>query len=153
MNFVFIVMDTQKGDTLGCQGYWREDISPRIDQLAAEGVRFSNCQATAIATGYSHSCAIQSGSGRVVCWGDDITDQATPPASVDGTAGTMATGIAAGRYHSCAIQAGTAKVVCWGWNNFGQLIYVSFGKMPKWVQPWHSRADYGVIGVNLIFYV
>lgn len=62
MNFVFIVMDTQKGDALRCQGYWREDISPRIDQLAAEGVRFSNCQATAIATGPAFS-SLHSG-----CW-------------------------------------------------------------------------------------
>src|SRR5262245_46006 len=80
--------------------------------------------ATAIAAGYQHSCAIQAGTGAVVCWGDDYYGQATPPPSVDGTAGT-ASAIAAGGGefclfscadigHSCAIQAGTGAVVCWG---------------------------------------
>lgn len=51
MNFVFIVLDTQRGDRLGCQGYWREDVSPNIDRIAAEGVRFPDFYASAIPTG------------------------------------------------------------------------------------------------------
>ncbi len=66
-----------------------------------------------------HSCAIQAGTGKVVCWGNDADGQATPPASVNGTAGT-ATAISAGSYHSCAIQAGTGNVVCWGDNANGE---------------------------------
>ena len=66
-----------------------------------------------------HSCAIQAGTGAVVCWGDNYYGQATPPPSVNGTAGT-ASAIAAGGGHSCAIQAGTGAVVCWGGNYFGQ---------------------------------
>jgi hypothetical protein len=69
-----------------------------------------------------HSCAIQAGSGHVICWGYDpyaAAGQATPPPSVNGTEGT-ATAIAAGAYHSCAIQAETGNVVCWGFNNDGQ---------------------------------
>jgi len=58
-------------------------------------------------------------SGPVVAWGYDNSSQATPPASVDGTAGT-ATAIAAGG-HSCAIQAGSGAVVCWGFANYGDL--------------------------------
>lgn len=50
MNFVWIVLDTQRGDHLGCYDYWR-DVSPNIDQLAKEGVRFSDFYASAIATG------------------------------------------------------------------------------------------------------
>jgi hypothetical protein len=69
--------------------------------------------ATTIAAGNHHSCAIQAGSGAVVCWGRNSSWQARPPASVDGTSGT-ATAIAAGYYHSCAIQAGSGAVVCWG---------------------------------------
>src|SRR5262245_46683851 len=80
--------------------------------------------ATAIAAGYEHSCAIQAGSGAVVCWGNNDFGQATPPSSVDGTAGT-ASAIAAGGAVgwvfgcvpmglSCAIQAGSGAVVCWG---------------------------------------
>src|SRR5262245_60449778 len=76
--------------------------------------------ATAIAAGSNHSCAIQAGTGAVVCWRyNDFGQGATPPASVDGTAGT-ASAIAAGGAHSCAIQAGSGRVVCWGDNGGGQ---------------------------------
>ena len=54
--------------------------------------------ASAIAAGWYHSCAIRAGSGAVVCWGDDYLGQATPPASVNGTAGT-ASAIEIGRAH------------------------------------------------------
>ena len=76
--------------------------------------------ATAIAAGWSYSCAIQAGSNAVVCWGSNDYGQATPPPSVNGTDGT-ATAIAAGIWHSCAIQAGSNAVVCWGRNDYGQL--------------------------------
>ena len=78
--------------------------------------------ASAIAAGVYHGCAIQSGTGAVVCWGSNYdegaggtryTGQATPPTSVNGILGT-ASAIAAGVTHSCAIQSGTAAVVCWG---------------------------------------
>jgi hypothetical protein len=68
--------------------------------------------ATAIAVGAKYGCAIQSGTGRVVCWGWNHSGQAMPPPSVDGTTGT-ATAIAAGSAHACAIQAGTGRVICW----------------------------------------
>ncbi len=82
--------------------------------------------ATAIAAGLCHSCAIQSGTGAVVCWGGNVEyASVTPPPAVDGTAGT-ASAIAAGGYfyslgegyacapRSCAIQSATNAVVCWG---------------------------------------
>jgi len=75
--------------------------------------------ATAIAAGGFHDCAIQAGSGAVVCWGRDGVGQATPPPSVDGSAGSAAA-IATGSFHSCAIQAGTGAVVCWGGYNNGE---------------------------------
>lgn len=55
MNFVFITLDTQRGDRLGCADYWREDISPRIDRIAAEGARFTQCYAAGIPTGAGFS--------------------------------------------------------------------------------------------------
>jgi hypothetical protein len=67
----------------------------------------------------NHSCAIQAGSGAVICWGSNSYGQQTPPPSVDGTSGT-ASAIAAGGGHSCAIQAGSGAVVCWGDNSYGQ---------------------------------
>jgi hypothetical protein len=75
--------------------------------------------ATAVATGAYHACAIEAGSGGVVCWGRDSDGQATPPPAVDGSAGT-ATAIAAGYGHTCAIQGGSGAVVCWGDDSFGE---------------------------------
>ena len=71
-----------------------------------------------------HSCAIQAGTGNVVCWGDNGWGEAAPPDTVNGVSGT-ATDIAAGGSvfevgHSCAIQAATGNVVCWGGNDDGQ---------------------------------
>jgi hypothetical protein len=43
--------------------------------------------ASAIAVGSFHSCAVQAGTGAVVCWGENFFGEATPPASVNGTAG------------------------------------------------------------------
>jgi hypothetical protein len=64
-----------------------------------------------------HSCAIQAGTGNVVCW--PARSQMTPPDDVNGVSGT-ATAIAAGNVHDCAIQAGTGNVVCWGYDVDGQ---------------------------------
>ena len=50
----------------------------------------------------AHSCAIQAGSGAVVRWGSHDWLQATPPASVNGTAGA-ASAIAAGGNYTLAI--------------------------------------------------
>jgi arylsulfatase len=51
MNIVMIVLDTQRGDHLGCAGYWRKDISPNIDRIASEGVLFKDFYAGGIPTG------------------------------------------------------------------------------------------------------
>ncbi len=87
-----------------------------------------------------HSCAIQAGTGRAVCWGWDGDGQATPPDTVNGVLGT-ATDIAAGAYHSCAIQAGTGNVVCWGSDYDGQATppsgLTATGIAAGW---WHSCA-------------
>jgi hypothetical protein len=80
--------------------------------------------ASAIAAGSGFSCAIQAGTGAVVCWGDYNGEQ-TPPSSVDGTNGT-AVAIAAGRANVCAIQAGTGAVVCWGNDNWN----LTFNRCP-----------------------
>ena len=69
--------------------------------------------ATAIAAGHSFSCAIQAGTGKLICWGTGGLAVPGPPAAVDGTMGT-ASAVALGEFHCCAIQAGTGKVVCWG---------------------------------------
>ncbi len=81
---------------------------------------------TAIATGFSHSCALTSG-GAVSCWGlngggqlgNNSTTQSSVPVAVSGlTSGVTA--IAGGGAHSCALTSAGAAV-CWGANSTGQL--------------------------------
>lgn len=45
-NVVILLMDTMRPDHLGCYGYERE-TSPQVDELAAKGVVFGRCYATA----------------------------------------------------------------------------------------------------------
>ncbi len=84
--------------------------------------------ATAIAAGYSHSCALHE-DGTASCWGSNFFGQlgngqigeyvfSSIPVSVAGI--TDATAITAGYRHSCALhQDGT--VSCWGFNGGNQL--------------------------------
>jgi hypothetical protein len=69
--------------------------------------------ASAIAVGDSHMCAIQAGSGEVVCWGS--IEFYGVSVDMEGTYGT-ASAIAAGRFHSCGIRAGSGAVECWGYD-------------------------------------
>jgi len=45
MRILYIDIDTQRSDHLGCYGYHR-NTSPNIDRVAAEGVRFESCYAS-----------------------------------------------------------------------------------------------------------
>ena len=81
---------------------------------------------TAIATGWTHTCAVTI-LGAVQCWGGNdhgqlgngTTTQSTTPVPVSGlSSGIVA--IATGSYFSCAVTDGGA-VLCWGDNTFRQL--------------------------------
>jgi alpha-tubulin suppressor-like RCC1 family protein len=81
--------------------------------------------ATAVGTGYYHSCALLS-NGVVNCWGENIfgqlgnatTTSSNAPVAVVGIA--TATEIWVGPYHNCALLLdGTVK--CWGHNERSQL--------------------------------
>jgi alpha-tubulin suppressor-like RCC1 family protein len=84
--------------------------------------------ATAVAAGYSHTCALVSG-GTVECWSDDnsqgqlgngTTMLSRTPVQV--SALTTATAIASGQTedYTCALLAG-GTVDCWGGNQYGTL--------------------------------
>ncbi len=86
----------------------------------------SSQRATAITTGWFHSCALTR-EGGVKCWGDNsvgqigdgTTTQRLTPTDVCGlTSGVMA--IAAGGNHTCALTINSG-VKCWGDNGYGQL--------------------------------
>lgn len=53
-NVVLIVIDTLRADRLGCYGAGPE-ASPRIDELAADGLLFRSCTSAAPITGPSHA--------------------------------------------------------------------------------------------------
>jgi alpha-tubulin suppressor-like RCC1 family protein len=82
--------------------------------------------ATAVATGYAHSCALTS-NGGVRCWGlndqgqlgDGTTANRSTPVDVSDLSSGV-TAIAGGTFHTCALmRAGGVK--CWGENRSGQL--------------------------------
>lgn len=86
---------------------------------------------SAVTAGASHTCALKSSDGGVVCWGSNGVGQlgngsggssSTPVAVVDGASSpiTGAVAISAGLNHSCALFS-NGGVKCWGWNTSGQL--------------------------------
>jgi alpha-tubulin suppressor-like RCC1 family protein len=117
---------------------WGLDFQGQLGDGAAGGVRYTPApvtgiaQATAVATGRQHACAIAhptdspSSPAGVYCWGLSDTGQTGPggtgnqatPVLVPGLEGSVA--VAAGQAHSCAILD-TGAVRCWGDNASGQL--------------------------------
>ena len=91
--------------------------------------------ATAIATGYVHTCALLD-NASVKCWGyneygqlgqgstsnlgDGSSEMGDNLAAIDLGSGRTATAISAGSSHTCALLDNGA-VKCWGQNNYGQL--------------------------------
>lgn len=82
---------------------------------------------TAIATGWSHTCALTS-SGGIKCWGSNTLgalgvgspiENSLVPVDVVGLSSRI-TAITAGYGHTCALTA-PGQVKCWGLNEFGQL--------------------------------
>ena len=88
-------------------------------------VRALGGPATAIATGYTHACAVVRGALR--CWGgnvfgalgDGTREDRAHPVSVVGLDGPVV-GVTAGELHTCALLEGGA-LRCWGRNQFGGL--------------------------------
>ena len=87
--------------------------------------------ATAIAAGQDHSCALHEG-GTVSCWGSNAwgelgngqiiqnSESSISDTSVQVVGIDDATAIAAGFDHSCALHQ-TGAISCWGKNDWGQL--------------------------------
>ncbi len=81
--------------------------------------------ATAVAAGYTHTCALVS--GGVKCWGlnsngqlgDSTQTQRLTPVDVTGLTSGVAS-ITAGASHACARLTGSG-VQCWGLNQYGEL--------------------------------
>ncbi len=92
---------------------------------AQSGSVLNSGEATSIATGLYHTCAVQS-NGTVKCWGyndfgflgDGTTTQRFSPVAVLGVSGAVA--VTAGNEFTCALL-GDGTVQCWGYDSLGEL--------------------------------
>ena len=87
-------------------------------------------------------CAIQAGTGQVVCWGSNYHGQASPPAAVDGSEGRAAA-IAAGYFHTLAIAAPEPAADLLGPACIGALALAARRRIGTIVPPRHGtpRSD------------
>lgn len=106
---------------------WGQNNNSQLGVTATPGIAIPNptsiTNATAIAAGQYHACAVVG--GRVECWGLGREGQlgngyidGGAPTFVNGPIGVIA--VAAGEYHTCVVVTG-GSVECWGSNDFGQL--------------------------------
>ncbi|MBN1148113.1 MAG: hypothetical protein JXA78_12715 [Anaerolineales bacterium] len=102
------------------------EYSPDPNSMVKTTVRGLAGRATAISTGWYHTCALIE-DGEVQCWGwnaqgqlgDGTTMDSNTPVGVQGLDG-RAVLLAAGAEHTCALlESGVVR--CWGENKFGQL--------------------------------
>jgi alpha-tubulin suppressor-like RCC1 family protein len=81
-------------------------------------------QATEVALGSTHACALFARDNTVVCWGDNtygqLGDGTTTSRSKFAITGLVAVHAAAGFHHSCAVK-NDGTLWCWGLNDRGQL--------------------------------
>ncbi len=126
----------REGGTISCWGYKRHGQLGNA-QSRDGGYGFGSSSpvevagitdATAIAVGQNHSCALRQG-GTISCWGNNEHGQlgnrqsgenASSSVPVQVTDITDATAITTGSSHSCALHL-TGTISCWGNNEFGQL--------------------------------
>ena len=126
----------REGGTISCWGYKRHGQLGNA-QSRDGGYGFGSSSpvevagitdATAIAVGQNHSCALRQG-GTISCWGNNEHGQlgnrqsgenASSSVPVQVTDITEATAITTGSSHSCALHEG-GTISCWGNNEFGQL--------------------------------
>ena len=70
--------------------------------------------------GSAHFCALRE-NGAVACWGQDESDQSSPPEN------ERLVSIDCGGYHACGLRA-DGTVVCWGADSFGHDIFTSLAR-------------------------
>lgn len=110
------------GQNFEIEATYKSQTGKQNFSLVVAGVRF---EATKIATGAYHSCAITP-QGAAKCWGrgafgqlgNGSTQASTVPVLVSGLTANV-TDIAVGVNHSCAVQSNA--VFCWGTNSYGNL--------------------------------
>ena len=100
--------------------------------------------ATAITAGSHHSCAIQAGTGAVVCWGNNQAGQCVPPVDL-----RSVVAVAAGDSHTVALRS-DGTVVAWGDNDSGQTTPAQSGVTAIAAGWYHTVALLGTAQPYLI---
>ncbi|RYE86372.1 MAG: hypothetical protein EOO75_15805, partial [Myxococcales bacterium] len=138
-------------DQLG-RGQASDGVDPRSP--AEMGDVSLGGQATQIAAGGGHTCALLKG-GTVRCWGannqgqlgygttDAITPKRLPSVAGDVRVGGKVVQIVAGQQHTCA-ALDSGRVRCWGDNTVGQLGYRGVSSVGDQQAP----VDAGDVGVG-----
>ena len=88
-NIIWIVLDTARKDRLSCYGHTR-DTSPRIDEIAAEGVLFRTAVSSSPWTLPSHASmftGMSAGAHKATCWRPFLDERYPTVAEVLGAAG------------------------------------------------------------------
>jgi alpha-tubulin suppressor-like RCC1 family protein len=117
----------------GVDGSREPDASSNTDAATLAPLK-----AVLVSAGHSHTCALRTQPGEVVCWGSnghsELGSPSAPSSSLPIRVALMekATGVSVGKQFACAtLESG--KMVCWGTNESGQL-----GRAP--FQPFGSPA-------------
>jgi alpha-tubulin suppressor-like RCC1 family protein len=101
-------------------------LAETSNPVPQEVIGLGGVAVTALATGHSHTCALNA-NGGVLCWGQNLFGQLGDGTGVNRLAPVEVSGlqsgvvaIAAESFHTCALLA-TGAVRCWGANDEGQL--------------------------------
>lgn len=108
----------------GLNDYGQVGDGTFLNRDAPVGVHGLSSQISALAAGYSHTCALTA--GVVYCWGDNsygqLGDGTNAGHKVPAVVKTLSDvrAIAAGSSHTCALT-NAGSVWCWGYNFYGEL--------------------------------
>jgi alpha-tubulin suppressor-like RCC1 family protein len=94
--------------------FTQKKFSTLICYLTIGLVSSLETSAMSLSAGDAHNCAINN-DAKVICWGDNNNDQATPPSD------ELFSQVDAGGMHSCGIKD-DSSIACWGHNGDNRSI-------------------------------
>lgn len=113
--------DEKYGPWLNLSGLIKKEVTEGVSTTATTdttpsvggNVQTSSERFKQVSSGYGHTCALKE-EGSIVCWGNNESGQAIPPA------GTF-TQVSSGYDHTCALKI-DGSLACWGNNYYGQAV-------------------------------